>query len=215
MRVPGISLWAAVTAAILFFLLKAVGVPPAVAGAFAGLWYLIGAGAAYAILKFHHPNFGRKIDYPTGAALAAGVPAGFVSVSFANLNRTVYVPKGGNLRDAARAQGVPVYYDINEYANCFGTGHCGTCRFRPDSKNPGALSEPTWQERFTLGDDVGKLRLACQTNVYSDCVVDNSVAEEFGKVRHYSLVNGALVGAFSLLMLGVIIWIGGDMIGLF
>jgi ferredoxin len=215
MRIPGFSLWALVTAIILYFLLHAVGMTVPAAAGFAVLWYLIGAGVGYAVLKFHYPDFGRKYSYPTGVALAAGRPAGYFAVDFVNQHKTAYVPAGGNLRDAAVAQGVQVYYDINKYVNCFGLGHCGTCRFKADAKAPGALSDPTWQEQFTLGDEVGKVRLACQTAVLGDCTVDNSNAEEFGKVRHYSVVNGALVGVFSLVMLALIIWIGGDMIGLF
>jgi ferredoxin len=136
-------------------------------------------------------------------------------VTFINQARSILVPAGGNLRKAAKAQGVDVYYDVNKWANCQGIGLCGTCRFSADPAAPNALSEPTWQERFTLGDAVGKMRLACQTHVLGNCTVDNSVAVEIGEVRHYSLINGVMFGAFSLLMLGILIWIGGDMIGAF
>jgi ferredoxin len=215
MKVPGVSFWAISTALLLFVILWAVGMPLPLAAGFGVLWYLIGAGAAYAVMNFHHPHRREVFTLPEGALTAGGTPPGFCAVTFTNQGRTVYVREGGNLREAAVAQGVQVYYDINKYVNCFGLGHCGTCRFRPDAKAPNALSEPSWQERFTLGDDVGKVRLACQTYVFNDCAVDNTVAVEFGKVRHFSVVNGALVGAFSLLMLAIIIWMGGDMIGLF
>lgn len=212
MRIPGFSFWALFTALLLFFMLLGVGMAEPLALAFSVLWYIIGAGAAYAVMRFHHPHFGEA---QPALAVVGARPEGYLTVTFSNQGRTIYVRPGANLREAAVAQGVQVYYDINNYVNCFGLGHCGTCRFKTDPKAPASFSELTWQERFTLGDDAGKMRLACQTAVLGDCVIDNSVAEEFGVVRRYSVINGALIGAFSLLMLGVILWMGGDMIGLF
>lgn len=215
MKIPGVSFWAFATALLVFTLLWWVGMAVPLAAAFGALWYLIGAGAAYAVMNFHHPHRREVFKLPEGALTPAAAPEGYHAVTFTNQGRTVYVRDGANLREAAVAQGVQVYYDINKYVNCFGLGHCGTCRFRPDPKAPDAISEPTWQERFTLGEDISKMRLACQAYVFGDCTVDNTVAEEIGKVRHYAVVNGAILGAFSLLMLAVIIWMGGDMIGLF
>lgn len=211
MKIPGFSFWALVTALILYFLLHAVGMSEILAGAFAVLWYIIGVGAAYAISYFHHPRY----EHELALAVVGPRPEGYCSVTFSNQGRTIYVRPGANLREAAVAQGVQVYYDINKYVNCFGLGHCGTCQFKADPRAPEAFSALTWQERFTLGDTAGKVRLACQTQVLGDCVIDNTVAQELGVVRHYSVINGALLGVFSLLMLGVIIWMGGDMIGLF
>lgn len=214
MRIPGVSFWALVTALILYFLLSATGTSTELTIIVSVLWYIIGAGAAFAVMRFHHPIYEDEF-VPSEGGLQVTPPAGYYAVTFSNQARTVYVRRGGNLRKAAANQGVQVYYDINKYANCFGLGHCGTCRFSPDPKNPQAFSEPTWQERFTLGDDAGKVRLACQTRVFGNATVDNVVAEEFGKVRHYAVVNGALLGAFSIIMLAIIVWMGGDMIGLF
>lgn len=209
MRIPGFSFWALVTALILYLLLTAIGMEKITSIIFAVIWYLCGAGSAYAVMKFHRPP--SMIHLP-----GEGVtPEGVCTVSFSNQGKTAYVPAGGNLRAAAMAQGVEIHYDINKYVNCFGLGHCGTCRFNPDPKAPGALSEPTWQERFTLGDDVGKIRLSCQSAVLDNCTVSNTVAQDFGKIRYYAVINGALIGVFSLLMLGVILWMGGDMIGIF
>lgn len=211
MKIPGFSLWALITAVMLYFLLHFVGMSEVVSGIFAVLWYIIGAGAAFAVMRFHHPHLTMDMKL----SVVGARPEGYHTVTFTNQGRTIYVRPGANLRDAAVAQGVQIYYDINKYVNCFGTGHCGTCQFKADPKSPSALTELTWQERFTLGDEAGKLRLACQTHVLGDCVIDNTVAQEMGVVRHYSVINGALLGIFSLLMLGVILWMGGDMIGLF
>jgi ferredoxin len=213
MRIPGFSFWALVTAGILYFGLHALGAPPLLGIGVPILWYLIGVGAASAVHYFHFPEY--EHHEAAGTVFAVGTaPPGTFAVTFQNQAATVFVPAGGNLLDAAKEQGVAMYFDINKYANCFGHGFCGTCRYTPDPKAPGAISEPTWQERFTLGADVGKIRLACQTSILGNCAIDNSVAEEFGQIRHYALVNTAMLTIFTLIMLGVIVWIGGDMIGL-
>lgn len=214
MKIPGFSFWALVTAAILFVLLTQLDAPTALAAAVAITWYIFGLGAAYAVYRYHHPELDLS---ETLAPFTGGghVPAGFHAVTFANQGRTVFVPEGGLLRDYATTQGADVYYDVAKATNCFGMGFCGTCRFSADAKNPSAFSEPTWQERFTLGGDVGKVRLACQTEIHGDCTIDNRVAEEIGLVHRYTVVNGALATAFGLIVLGAIVWMGGDMIGLF
>lgn len=214
MKVPGFSFWALLTAAILYLLLDAIQAPTGLAVAVAVTWYLFGLGAAHAIYRYHHPELDLA---ETLAPLTVGgaIPHGFCAVTFANQGRTVFVPEGGNLREYAKTQGAEVYYDVAKQTNCFGMGFCGTCRFTPDAKNPGALSEPTWQERFTLGNDAGKVRLACQANVLGSCTIDNRVAQEYGEVHHYTVINGALATAFSIVVLAAIIWMGGDMIGVF
>lgn len=205
------SLWALVTATLFYLLLHAIGVSPVSSVIYTLIWYSIGLGVAFSINRFHHPTNAHTFVLPEPGAEP---PTGYSSVTFSNQGKTIYVPPDTDLRTAALAQGVAVYYGINQYVNCFGLGQCGTCRFTPDQKAPTAFSPPTWEERFTLGDDAGKVRLACQTHIYGNCTVNNAVAEEFGKVRYYSVINGAILGIFSLLMLGVILWMGGDMIGL-
>jgi ferredoxin len=214
MKVPGFSFWALFTTAILYVLLTQLNMSIPLAATFAGIWYIFGLGAAYAVYRYHHPELDLS---ETLAPYVAGgrVPDGFYAVTFQNQGRTVFVPDGGKLRDYASTQGVEVYYDVAKGANCFGMGFCGTCRFTADAKATGALNEPTWQERFTLGADAGKVRLACQAEVHGNCTVDNRVAEEIGEVHRYTVVNGALATAFSLVVLGAIIWMGGDMIGIF
>ncbi len=212
MKIPGFSFWAFATALVVYLLLHAV-VPEGMgwfAILFAVIWYVVGIGAAHAVYGFHHP----KLEVDMSGSPLGTAPPGTHTVTFANQNKSIFVVDGGNLREAAREQGAQVYYDVTKYTNCLGSGFCGTCRFTPDPKAPNALNEPTAQEKFTLGADVGKVRLACQAEVYGDCIIDNRIAEELGDVHHYAVINGALLGAFSLLMLGVILWIGADMIGL-
>lgn len=214
MKIPGFSFWALLTAGILYLLLTAIDASQGLAIGVAVTWYVFGVGAAYAVYRYHHPELDLAemlVPFTRGGA----TPPGYHRVTFANQGRTIFVPDGGNLREYAKTQGAEVYYDIAKQANCFGMGFCGTCRYTVDAASAGALSEPTWQERFTLGDQVGKLRLACQTTVHGSVNVDNRVAEEFGEVHHYTVINGAIATAFSLVVLGAILWIGGDMIGLF
>ncbi len=221
MKIPGVSFWALLTAVLLYLILNAIGGPEWMTIGFAVLWYLIGVGAASAVYRHHHPIYEEHTDKAfsafdiTGEGLESRKPEGMYAVTFENQNATAFVPAGGNLLKYAKDQGVHVYYDVNKLLNCMGHGFCGTCRFTADQKAPDALSKPTWQEGFTLGGDVGKVRLACQTNVLGDCKVDNSIAEEFGEVRRYAVGNATLFGVFSLVMLGLLLWIGGDMIGLF
>lgn len=214
MKIPGFSFWALLTTAILFVLLVQLNTPMPLAIAMAVTWYLFGLGAAYAVYRYHHPELDLSetlAPFTTGGR----VPEGFHAVTFANQGRTVFVPEGGNLREYATTQGAEVYYDVAKAANCFGMGFCGTCRYTPGANSAAALSVPTWQERFTLGNDVGKVRLACQTEVLGDCTIDNRVAQEIGEIHRFTVINGALATVFGLIVLGAIVWMGGDMIGLF
>jgi len=156
MKIPGFSFWALLTTAILFVLLVQLNTPMPLAIAMAVTWYLFGLGAAYAVYRYHHPELDLSetlAPFTTGGR----VPEGFHAVTFANQGRTVFVPEGGNLREYATTQGAEVYYDVAKAANCFGMGFCGTCRYTPGANSAAALSVPTWQERFTLGGDVGTL----------------------------------------------------------
>jgi hypothetical protein len=41
------------------------------------------------------------------------------------------------------------------------------------------------------------------------------VAQEIGEIHRFTVINGALATVFGLIVLGAIVWMGGDMIGLF
>ncbi|MHB8805219.1 MAG: 2Fe-2S iron-sulfur cluster-binding protein, partial [Coriobacteriia bacterium] len=85
------------------------------------------------------------------------------TIRFEPSGRTVTVPPGTTLLEAARAAGI----DID--APCGGTGTCGSCRVRAT----GALSTATRSEQELLGGAgvaAGK-RLACRTRIEGDATV--------------------------------------------
>ncbi len=84
-------------------------------------------------------------------------------ITFEPSGRTVSVPVGSTLLEAARAAGI----DLD--APCGGTGTCGSCRVRAT----GALSAMSGSERELLGGagvTAGK-RLACRTRAEGDATV--------------------------------------------
>lgn len=86
-----------------------------------------------------------------------------VRVRFEPADRTVKVPVGSTLLEAARAVGITID------SPCGGTGTCGSCRVRAT----GGLEPATRTERETLGGAgvaAGK-RLACRARVTGDVVV--------------------------------------------
>lgn len=85
------------------------------------------------------------------------------TITFEPSGRTVSVPLGSTLLQAARAAGIEID------APCGGTGTCGSCRVRAT----GALSAATRSEQELLGGAgvaAGK-RLACRTRVEGDATV--------------------------------------------
>ncbi|MGB4582478.1 MAG: ASKHA domain-containing protein [Coriobacteriia bacterium] len=85
------------------------------------------------------------------------------SIRFEPAGRTVKVPVGSTLLEAARAAGLAID------APCGGTGTCGSCRVSA----AGALAPPTRNERELLGGAglaAGK-RLACRARVGGDATV--------------------------------------------
>lgn len=86
-----------------------------------------------------------------------------VTIKFEPTGRTVRVPVGSTLLEAARAVGLTID------SPCGGAGTCGSCRVRAT----GGLQSPTRTERELLGGAgvaAGK-RLACRTRVTGDAVV--------------------------------------------
>ncbi|MBL0333498.1 MAG: 2Fe-2S iron-sulfur cluster binding domain-containing protein [Chlorobiota bacterium] len=215
MKIPGFSFWALATGAIVFLLLIGVGMETPTAIIISSIWYILGVGSAYAIYKYHHP----ELDVDEFSFIPKGyngpAPEGMCAVTFTNQARVAYITKGANLREAAKKQFFPIHFGVTTVTNCFGNGFCGTCRITPDSKTSKNLSDVTWKEKFTLGSDAGKIRLACQCYVNNDCIISNNIAKEFSESHKFTVINGALIGLFSLIMLGVLLWMGGDMISLF
>ncbi len=138
-------------------------------------------------------------------------PSGTFSVTFVEDGKTFSAPAGANIRKFAKANGIKIYTGVTEYTNCLGNGLCGTCRISVD---PTVAAGPlSFFERFTLGKDAGKLRLACQSTVTGDCKIKLKPAYDYAEVHKNILVNGSLIGAFSLMMLGILAMVFFDVIG--
>ena len=102
-------------------------------------------------------------------------------VTFVKEKKTIDVPEGANLRDAARLAGIEVHAGVHKVLNCFGHGLCGSCRMLVKD-GPENLSQPGKIEQFTtkignplaqfayLGNE-DELRLSCQCSVQGDITV--------------------------------------------
>ena len=147
---------------------------------------------------------------PAGVSQQATIAHSF-SLSFVEDGKSFSVPSGTNIRKFAKANDIALYSGVTQFTNCFGNGLCGTCRVAAD---PSASAGPiTFFERFTLGKDAGKLRLACQTKISGDCKVKLKPARDYAEVHKNILINGSLIGAFSLMMLGILALVFFDVIG--
>ncbi|HZV13586.1 MAG TPA: 2Fe-2S iron-sulfur cluster-binding protein [Candidatus Kapabacteria bacterium] len=147
---------------------------------------------------------------PAPAAQTTTAP-GMASITFVEDNKTFQVPTGTNIRKFAKANGITIYTGWTKYTNCLGNGLCGTCRVSVDpTDNAGPL---TFFERFTLGNNAGKFRLACQSKVTGDCKVKLKPAYDYAEVHKNTIINGSLIGAFSLMMLGLLGMIFFDIAG--
>lgn len=86
--------------------------------------------------------------------------------------------EGAVLRDVLRAAGHTPHNGRAETLNCRGLGSCGTCAVGLTSVDDGdpPVSEPTLREcarlSFPPHTPESGLRLACQTRVYGDVVVE-------------------------------------------
>jgi Ferredoxin len=82
------------------------------------------------------------------------------------------VDRGAVLRDVLRDADLPVHNGGSSTLNCRGHGTCGTCAVAVS----GETSEPTSRERLRMSapphDSDAGLRLACQTRVEGDVVVE-------------------------------------------
>ena len=105
------------------------------------------------------------------------------TIKFVNEKKEIQVPEGANLRHAAMGSGISLYNGINgfgakinEYVNCHGLGHCGTCSVLI-TKGMDHASPMGLQERLRLKMSLAyvghedTMRLACQTQVNGDMEV--------------------------------------------
>lgn len=105
-------------------------------------------------------------------------------LNFVNEKKQVEVPEGANLRTEALKAGVKLYNGLNGYGaklneivNCYGWGHCGTCRVlitkgMEHASPMGALEKLQFKFNppalFAYIGNEDKMRLACRTKVLGD-----------------------------------------------
>lgn len=132
------------------------------------------------------------------------------TVYFEAENRKVEVPEGTTLRKAAQKAGVSVYGSVNKILNCRGFGLCGTDRVLVSPNE--CINPQTFLEKLSVGEGA-KVRLACQTKVAGDVVVNTAPAVEFGVEMKDTVLFGMLAGVFGLLTLFAIVFMVFEMIG--
>lgn len=143
----------------------------------------------------------------------AGAPAsGAPTVTFAEDAKACQSTVGLTIRKVAQANGVAIQTGTAAWANCRGFGLCGTCRVNVDPA--ASVSAPSFWERFTLGKDCGKMRLACQTKVAGDVTVKLKPARDYSEVFHNVVFQSAMIGAFSLAMLAFMVVMLLDIVGI-
>ncbi len=132
------------------------------------------------------------------------------TVTFQNENLKVEVPEGATLRKAAQKAGVSVYGSVNKILNCRGFGLCGSDKITvtPDT----SVSKPSFFEKLQFGAG-SKTRLACQTKITGDVVVNTALAMEYGEEMRENLKFVALAGGFLLLTLGAVVFMVFEMVG--
>jgi ferredoxin len=143
---------------------------------------------------------------------ATPVPSGAPTVTFVENSKTVANAGGVTLRKLAKANGVDIQTGWTSWANCMGNGLCGTCRVNVDPA--AAVTPPTFFERFTLGKDAGRLRLACQTKATGEVKVKIKPALDYADVHRNVIVQSALIGMFSLIMVGFLAILAIDLLGI-
>jgi ferredoxin len=149
---------------------------------------------------------------PVPSAPPAVAPsAGNVSVTFVEDAATCPAASGSKLTAIAKAAKVAIFTGFSSRAQCHGIGICGACRVGVDPA--AALSAPTWFERFTLGPDCGKQRLACQARAVADVQIKLKPARDYAEVYRALMLNGLLIGGFSILALGFLVVMLLDIVG--
>ncbi len=133
------------------------------------------------------------------------------TVTFVEDGKSLSIPKGMSIRKLAKKNGVKIQIGTAAWANCLGNGLCGTCRVSVDPA--ASVTPPTFFERFTLGRDCGKLRLACQTKVTAAVNVKIKPALDYAEVHRNVVFQSVLIGAFSLMMLGFVVMMLFDIAG--
>ena len=96
-----------------------------------------------------------------------------VKVKIENLDKTIEVEVGDNLRGALLDNDVEIYEGIHKLLNCQGKGLCGTCVI--DVVEGAGLSDQSAYEKarakIKAGGRVEHPRLACLTRCYQNCAI--------------------------------------------
>jgi ferredoxin len=112
-----------------------------------------------------------------------GIFTAMPSIKFVKEKRTIEVPEGANLRQAARQEGVEVYPGLHKTFNCQGMGMCCSCRMQIKKGAENVSKQGFWEKLnllnplnpfgfFSSLDDESEIRLSCQTKVLGDVEVE-------------------------------------------
>lgn len=102
-------------------------------------------------------------------------------ITFVNEKKEIEVPEGAILRDEAKKAGIVTNPGFFKIVNCFGNGHCGTCRIlvkkgMENLSKKGLMEKITLLRMFSTIGHEDEMRLACQCTVQGDCTVETSPA---------------------------------------
>lgn len=142
-------------------------------------------------------------------------------VRFYNEYRSHEIEAGENLREAMIRLGITPYAGPSMLTNCRGHNFCGTCAVEiVDGKGASPRSqdeEATLVGNLAVARQVEKTtRLACQTSVTGDMVVKTHPSRRIDWERTKERVGLlGIVSFFGLVLLGVVLYIGLDMVKLF
>jgi ferredoxin len=139
------------------------------------------------------------------------VPEGYAPVTFLEADITLIAPIGANLRSLCLDNNIPLYTELTKLLHCRGLGLCTTCRVTVDPAS--GVTPPTAMEKVHLIRDNPKYRLSCQCEVTGPVKVSTKPAREYGKVFENFVRNASLLGAFTLIMLSILLVIGFDVVG--
>ena len=142
-------------------------------------------------------------------------------VTFYNQYRSHEIEAGTNLREAMLRLGITPYQGVTVLTNCRGNNFCGTCAVEiVDGKGAPPRSqdeEATLVGNLAIAKTVGKnLRLSCQTTVTGDMVVKTGPVRPIDwplTKERFGLLG--IVSFFSVVFLGVCVYLVLDMIKLF
>lgn len=148
----------------------------------------------------------------TDAATQTTPAFGLVPVTFAEESKACHGAVGKDILSIAKVNGVQIMTGTANWASCRGLGLCGTCRVNVD---PAAnVNPPTFFERFMLGKDAGKLRLACQAKITGEVTVKLKPARDYSDAFHNVVFQTAMIGAFSVVMVGFLVMMLIDIVGI-